>query len=102
MVSTGYPMKNILFIKGMVQETLSQNLPKTLSLLRLDTDWYESTVCELENLYPLLATNGVLIVDDYGHLKGQRKAVDEYFAARKETILLNRIDYSGRLMVKLT
>jgi O-methyltransferase len=102
MASTGYPMENVVFVKGMVQETLPQNLPDAISVLRLDTDWYESTVCELTHLYPLLSRNGVLIVDDYGHLKGQRKAIDEFFAARQEIALLNRIDYSGRLMIKLS
>jgi Macrocin-O-methyltransferase (TylF) len=100
MVSTGYPVENLIFVKGMVQETLPQNRPNAVSLLRLDTDWYESTVCELQNLYPVLSNSGVLIVDDYGHLRGQRKAVDEYFAARKEVTLLHRIDYSARVMMK--
>jgi hypothetical protein len=54
----------------------------------------------LQNLYPVLSNYGVLIVDDYGHLRGQRKAVDEYFAARKEVTLLHRIDYSARVMMK--
>jgi Macrocin-O-methyltransferase (TylF) len=100
MVSTGYPVENLIFVKGMVQETLPQNRPNAVSLLRLDTDWYESTVCELQNLYPVLSNSGVLIVDDYGHLRGQRKAVDEYFAARKEVTLLHRIDYSARVTMK--
>jgi hypothetical protein len=66
----------------------------------LDTDWYASTGAGLEHLYPRLVSGGVLIIDDYGHYKGQRLAVDEYLAARKEPILLNRIDYSCRLGVK--
>jgi hypothetical protein len=41
---------------------------------------------------------GVLIVDDYGHYQGQRKAVDEYFADHPQ--LLHRIDYSCRVIVK--
>lgn len=100
MVSTGYPVENLIFVKGMVQETLSQNRPDAVGLLRLDTDWYEFTVCELQNLYTVLSQHGVLIVDDYGHLRGQRKAVDEYFAARKEVTLLHRVDYSARVMMK--
>lgn len=98
--STGYPMENVVFVKGMVQDTLTCNLPEAISLLRLDTDWYESTVCELENLYPSLSKNGVLIIDDYGHLRGQRKAVDEFFARCNEHVLLHRIDYSGRMAIK--
>ena len=62
------------FIKGDVLETLKdeKNLPKSISILRLDTDWYESTKIELEVLYPRVINNGFLIVDDYGHWEGQK------------------------------
>ena len=74
---TNIDQKNIVFVKGLVEETLLNNKPK-ISLLRLDTDFYESTK-ELEVLYPLLEVGGVIIIDDYGHWKGCKKAVDEYF-----------------------
>jgi hypothetical protein len=73
-------------------------VPERIALLRLDTDWYESTRHELEHLYPLLAPGGILILDDYGHFRGARQAVDEYFA--DEPVFLSRIDYTGRLVVK--
>ena len=69
--------------------------PSALALLRLDTDWYESTRHELVHLYPRLSDGGVLIVDDYGHWEGARRAVDEYFGEQAEPLLLNRIDYTG-------
>jgi O-methyltransferase len=100
MESTGYPMENISFVKGMVQETVPSHVPEAIALLRLDTDWYASTACEMRYLYPRLREQGVLIIDDYGHLKGQRQAIDEYFAEKREPVLLNRIDYSGRLVIK--
>jgi hypothetical protein len=68
-------------------------------LLRLDTDWYDSTKHELSYLYPLLTRGGVLIIDDYGHWAGSKKAVDEYF--KNKMMLLNRIDYTGRVGVKI-
>ena len=73
--------KNLILIKGKVEDTLKirKNLPKKISILRLDTDFYESTKKELEELYPLLERGGILIIDDYGHWKGCKKAVDEYF-----------------------
>ena len=52
---------------------------KKISLLRLDTDFYESTKKEMEVLYPRLQNKGILIIDDYGHWKGSKKAVDDYF-----------------------
>jgi hypothetical protein len=98
---TGYPSEQLHFAKGKVEDTLpGQNPQGPLALLRLDTDWYESTRHELLHLYPLLQTAGVLIVDDYGHWQGCRKAVDEYFAEHQIQMLLQRIDYTGRLGLK--
>lgn len=99
-LATGYPSAKVHLIQGKVEETIPSQIPKTISLLRLDTDWYESTKHEMEHLYPLLAARGVLILDDYGHWLGARKAADEYFAAKGVHPLLQRIDYTGRMMLK--
>ncbi|HXO65098.1 MAG TPA: TylF/MycF/NovP-related O-methyltransferase [Steroidobacteraceae bacterium] len=98
---TGYPTGRIRYVKGPVEHTLlaTENRPQRIALLRLDTDWYESTRVELEQLYPRLSPGGVLIIDDYGHWEGARKAVDEFFAARGERLLLNRIDDTGRIAI---
>jgi glycosyltransferase involved in cell wall biosynthesis len=100
MHSTGYPEDHIHLIPGPVETTLPGHAPETIALLRLDTDWYESTRHELEHLYPRLSPGGVLIIDDYGHWEGARKAVDEYIAAHGLQLLLTRMDYTGRLAVK--
>lgn len=86
------------FVEGEVAETLELSVPQRIAILRLDTDWYESTLKELEVLYPKLSKGGVLIVDDYGHFTGAKKAVDEYF--EKQPVLLHRSDYTGRVVVK--
>ena len=78
-----------------------KNLPKEISILRLDTDWYESTKSELEVLYPILSVSGVLIIDDYGYWAGARKAVDEYSAIWDHKPLFNVIDHTGRSAIKL-
>ena len=93
-----YPIELIIPVEGDVAETLRHNVPSEISLLRLDTDWYESTAQELQVLYPRLSRAGVLLVDDYGHFTGARKAVDEYFADGGP--LLHRDDYTGRSAVK--
>jgi O-methyltransferase len=98
MISTNYPKENLIFVQGKVEDTLPKTRPSKVSLLRLDTDWYESTKKELEFLFPLLEKGGILIVDDYGHFAGSKKAVDDYF--EKKPILLNRIDYSARIVIK--
>ncbi|MDR6774194.1 TylF/MycF/NovP-related O-methyltransferase [Azospirillum sp. BE72] len=100
MTSTGYPPERFRFVKGMVEDTLPAAAPEEIALLRLDTDWYTSTRHEMVHLYPRLSMHGVLIVDDYGHLKGARKAVDEYFAEQGVLPLMNRTDYTGRMAIK--
>jgi hypothetical protein len=100
LLGTGYPAARIHLHRGPVEETLPSQSPGALALLRLDTDWYESTRHELEHLYPLLAPGGVLIIDDYGHWDGARRAVDEYLEEQGVHLLLNRIDYTGRIAVK--
>lgn len=99
--NTGYPGEKIHFIKGMVEQTIPNFVPDKIALLRLDTDWYESTKHEMEHLFPRLVKGGVLIIDDYGHWQGARKAVDEYLEKNDVKILLNRIDYTGRIAVKV-
>ncbi len=101
MKQSGYPYERIRFVPGKVEETLRKELPDSIALLRLDTDWYESTRTEMELLFPRLVKGGVLIIDDYGHWEGARKAIDEYIAAHNVTLLLNRIDYTGRIGVKV-
>jgi len=99
--STGYPSEKVIYVKGKVEETIPQTLPDNISILRLDTDWYESTYHELKYLFPKLVKGGVLIIDDYGHWKGAREAVDQYFEENKIQMLLNRIDYTGRIGIKM-
>jgi hypothetical protein len=98
--ATGYPREKIHFVRGRVEDTLPGSAPETIALPRLDTDWYESTKHELVQLYPRLSKAGVIIIDDYGHWRGSQQACDEYFAENRVPILLNRIDYTGRIAVK--
>lgn len=93
-----YDEDKLRFVVGPVEDTLRvpENLPDRIALLRLDTDWYTSTKVELEVLYPRLARGGVLIVDDYGHWPGCRRAVDEYFPRGA----FRRIDYTAIMAVK--
>lgn len=97
----GYAEDKSHYVVGKVEDTIPQTIPEKISLLRLDTDWYESTRHELEHLFPRLVPGGILIVDDYGHWQGARKAVDEYIEEKQLKIFLARIDYTGRIAVKL-
>jgi hypothetical protein len=97
LAATGY--RDVRYVQGMVEATLPETKPAAISILRLDTDFYASTKAELEILWPLLSPGGVLILDDYGSWGGAKQAVDEFFAD-KPAILLNRIDYTGRMAIK--
>jgi O-methyltransferase len=97
MSTTGYPAAKTHYVVGPVEETIPLQIPSEIAILRLDTDWYESTKHELEHLLPLVAHGGLLILDDYGHWQGARRAVDEYLANTKKAIHLARIDSTGRI-----
>jgi hypothetical protein len=100
--SSKFPSNNLRYVVGDICETLNyeNNLPRKISLLRLDTDWYQSTKKEMDVLYPLLSNEGVLIVDDYGHWQGSKKAVDEYFLNKGLKPIIEKIDYTGIKIIK--
>lgn len=97
---TQYPPERLLFVKGKVEDTIPTTVPQQIALLRLDTDWYQSTYHELTHLFPLVIRGGVIIIDDYNHWQGQRKAVDQYFSENNVQIALVRIDKGGVIGVK--
>ena len=101
MASTGYPSERIHLVRGPVEATIPSQAPEQpIALLRLDTDWYESTKHELIHLFPRLQPGGILIIDDFGHWEGAKKAVVEYFDQLEQKFYLHRVDYTGRLLIK--
>lgn len=101
MKSTNYPSEKIIYVEGPVEKTITKKFPdKKIALLRLDTDWYESTKHELNYLFPLVSEGGIIIIDDYGHWRGAKLAVDEYLQEHNINCYIHRIDYTGRLIVK--
>lgn len=99
MSRSGYPESRIHYVEGRVEATIPDHAPESIALLRLDTDWYESTRHELQHLWPRLSPGGVLIIDDYGHWDGARRAVDEWLVG-EPGLRLEEIDYTGRLVIK--
>jgi len=102
---SGADMSRVRFVAGDVMKTLADkaNLPKAISVLRLDTDFYDSTKAEMEYLYPRLSRGGSLLIDDFGHWDGARRAVEEYLDTlpAEARPLLHSTDYSGRMGVKV-
>lgn len=99
MARTGFPTERTMLVPGKVEDTLMGKRPERIALLRLDTDFYESTKVELELLAPSIAPGGILIVDDYGSWAGARDAVDEWLAATGQPLFLSRSDVGGRIAV---
>jgi len=99
MAQIEYPQTQVHYHQGMVEETIPDKAPEQIAILRLDTDWYESTRHELTHLYSRLSSGGVLILDDYGHWEGARRAVDEFLEETGARLLLLRAS-SGRIAVK--
>jgi hypothetical protein len=100
LLNDGENLVELQLVKGDVLQTLNsvENIPDKISLLRLDTDWYESTKFELEKLFPLVSIGGIIIIDDYGHWGGCRIAVDEFF--KNSDYTFEQIDYTGIKIIK--
>lgn len=79
-------------VKGDVKVTGLDWEPKPISILRIDCDWYLESLAALEIFWPHLAMGGVVILDDFGHHLGQRRAVEEFFHDRP--MKLTHVDYS--------
>jgi hypothetical protein len=99
MAEVAYPQDRIHYHVGKVEDTLPDQAPDRIALLRLDTDWYESTKHELQHLYDRLVPGGVLMIDDYGYWDGSRRATDEWLEATGHPLLLIPMG-SGRIAVK--
>jgi hypothetical protein len=100
LAATKYPEDKLHFVKGKVEETIPGTIPDQIAILRLDTDWYESTKHELEHLFPRLSPQGILIIDDYGYWAGAKEATHEYFDEHGLHPFIHRIDRTGVLVIK--
>jgi O-methyltransferase len=98
----GVDRTQVTLIKGLFQNTLASSidLVKPIAVLRLDGDWYESTKVCLETLYAHVIIGGRIIIDDYGHWEGCRKAVDEFLSANALKPKLISTDYTERWWIK--
>jgi len=92
--------EGIVFIEGKVEETIPKMmLPKSFALIRIDTDFYSSTKIALETFWPRLRLGGFLILDDYAHWDGARRATDEYFK-NEMPLMIPLSGGGGRLIIK--
>lgn len=101
MKSSNFDERRTHYVVGKVEQTVPEAAPPQIAILRLDTDWYSSTLHELEHLFSRLSRGGVLIIDDYGWWAGARKAADEFLARLEEPVLLQVIDDTGRIAIRM-
>ncbi len=87
--------EQVVFLKGWFKDTLPTAPIKSLAIIRLDGDMYESTMDGLVNLYPKLSPGGYLLVDDYGCYESCRQAVDEYRAKYGIHDEIQSVDWTG-------
>ena len=85
----------VVFLKGWFSETLPKADIKSLAVLRLDGDMYESTLDGLVNLYDRVSCGGFVIVDDYGAVDGCKRAVTDFRNERGIEDLIQNIDGIG-------
>lgn len=87
-------INNVEIRKGWFQNTLpkAKKEIENIAILRLDSDWYESTKACLENLYDLVVKGGFVVIDDYGTWEGCRKAVDNFIKKRGLRVKLIWVD----------
>ena len=73
----------LVLVEGDVRKSGAfEDSPTWISLLHLDTDWYDSTLVELHALFDKVVPMGWVIFDDYFYWEGQKRAVDEFFSQR--------------------
>ena len=90
-LENNYDNSYLHYIKGMTCDTVHNHTEK-IAVLRLDTDWYESSRYEINNLYKFVVPGGIIIIDDYYHWAGQKQAIDEFLLENNINIEMFRHD----------
>jgi O-methyltransferase len=85
----------VRFLPGWFKDTLPHAPIERLSVLRLDGDFYESTIQALNALYPKLSPGGYVIVDDYHAIEACQRAVHDYRSRHSIIEPIIDIDWAG-------
>ena len=95
---------NFKLIKGDILETLPQYLLENphlkISLLHIDVDVYEPSKKILELLWDRIVPGGILMLDDYGTVEGETKAVDDFFKGQNHQILKPKYNHIPSYIIK--
>lgn len=90
-------------VKGWFADTLPRAAGDvgSVAVLHADGDWYDSVLVTLETFYPAITPGGYVVIDDYGHWQGARRATDEFRKRHGIRETLVKIDYTGRYWRKV-
>jgi hypothetical protein len=91
-------ISRLRLVKGKAEESIQRQHPESVAILRIDVDWYEPSLAAWQQLYPRVPSGGIVIVDDYGHHSGSKKAFLEFFGSRHPKF--THVDYSCISFVK--
>lgn len=93
--------ENVNFVKGWFADTIpTYDLKESIAVLRLDGDWYDSTMTCLENLFPKVAKGGLIVLDDYYTWDGCSKALHDYLSKYQRPEKIYYAYSSGCYLIK--
>ena len=98
---TGIDHDKVHVYPGLFQNTVGTIDVGRIALLRLDGDWYDSTMCCLRAFFPRMADGGYVIIDDYGFWDGCTRAVHDYLARNERTESIYRHGLSNVPYIKV-
>lgn len=92
-------ISNFRLIKGDVTKTVPNFIKKNknlkIALLHLDLDVYVPTKILLENFFPFVEKNGIILIDDYKHVSGATRAVNE-FLRKNRKLKIEKLKFPSR------
>jgi O-methyltransferase len=93
--------EKVFYVKGWFNKTLNtENFNDNIALLRLDADWYESTMSCLEFFFPKVVSGGLIIIDDYHMWEGCSKAVHDYLSQNNCTERISQFENRTAFILK--
>ena len=86
--------ERVRYVRGWFDQTLpTLELSEPIALLRLDGDWYDSTMTCLTHLFPKVRPGGVVLIDDYHTWDGCSRAVHDYLSAQRSVARISQWDH---------
>ncbi len=89
-----FPEERVRIRKGPFRETFGGALPGKVALLHIDADWYDSVLGSLQTFYPLVSDGGWIVLDDFGHWEGARRAFYAFCQSQHIDPLIERVGYT--------